>query len=42
MIQNIKKTGVRIPPNNIDSERALLGSMMLRPEAIHEIFEFPS
>jgi len=39
MVQNIKKSVTRIPPNNIDSERALLGSIMLRPEAIHEIME---
>jgi replicative DNA helicase len=39
MSQNIRKTVTRIPPNNIDSERALLGSMMLRPEAIHEIMD---
>ena len=37
--QNIKKSVTRIPPNNIDSERALLGSIMLRPEAIHEIMD---
>jgi len=37
--QIIKKTSTRIPPNNIDSERALLGSIMLRPEAIHEIMD---
>lgn len=39
MAQNIKKNITRIPPNNIDSERALLGSIMLRPEAIHEIMD---
>jgi replicative DNA helicase len=39
MSQNIKKSVTRIPPNNIDSERALLGSIMLRPEAIHEIMD---
>jgi len=40
MVQQIvKKTVTRIPPNNIDSERALLGSIMLRPEAIHEIMD---
>ncbi len=39
MVQSIKKTATRIPPNNIDSERALLGSIMLRPEAIHEIMD---
>jgi replicative DNA helicase len=37
--QIVKKPGQRIPPNNIDSERALLGSIMLRPEAIHEIMD---
>ncbi|OGZ03773.1 MAG: replicative DNA helicase [Candidatus Lloydbacteria bacterium RIFCSPHIGHO2_01_FULL_41_20] len=30
---------LRIPPQNIDSERALLGSIMLRPEAMHEVIE---
>lgn len=39
MTQIVKKTITRIPPNNIDSERALLGSIMLRPEAIHEIMD---
>lgn len=39
MNPNIKKPVTRIPPNNIDSERALLGSIMLRPEAIHEIMD---
>jgi len=32
-----KKTNFRIPPQNIDSEKAVLGSIMLRPSAIHEI-----
>lgn len=31
--------GVRIPPQNIETEKALLGSVMLRPDAIHEIFD---
>ena len=30
---------LRIPPQNIDSEKALLGSIMLRPEAINEVFD---
>ncbi len=30
---------IRIPPQNIDSEKALLGSIMLRPETIHDIIE---
>ncbi|MCX6754830.1 MAG: replicative DNA helicase [Candidatus Nomurabacteria bacterium] len=32
-----KKTKLRIPPQNIDAEKAILGSIMLRPGAIHEI-----
>ncbi|MEK7143659.1 MAG: replicative DNA helicase [Patescibacteria group bacterium] len=30
---------IRIPPQNIDSEKALLGSIMLRPEGIHEVID---
>lgn len=29
--------GLRVPPQNIDSERALLGSIMLRPEALYDV-----
>lgn len=29
--------GLRIPPQDIDAERALLGSLMVKPESIHEI-----
>lgn len=32
-----KKTHVRIPPNNLEAEKALLGSVMLRPEVMFEI-----
>src|SRR3989344_2607923 len=32
-----KKTHLRIPPNNTEAERALLGSIMLRPEVMFEI-----
>lgn len=32
-----KKTNIRIPPQSIDSEKAVLGSIMLRQGAIHEI-----
>ncbi|TSD02844.1 MAG: replicative DNA helicase [Parcubacteria group bacterium Athens0714_16] len=28
---------LRVPPQNIDAEKALLGSIMLKPEIIHEI-----
>ena len=31
------KTRLRIPPQNLDAEKAILGSIMLRPGAIHEI-----
>ena len=27
----------RLPPQNLDAEKAILGSIMLRPGAIHEI-----
>jgi len=32
-----KKSQLRIPPQSLDSEKAVLGSIMLRPGAIHEI-----
>ncbi len=32
-----QKTNLRIPPQSVDSERAVLGSIMLRQGAIHEI-----
>lgn len=32
-----RKNNLRIPPQSIDSEKAVLGSIMLRPQAIHEI-----
>ena len=33
----IIKKGVRIPPQSIESEQAVLGSIMLRSEAMHEV-----
>lgn len=30
---------LRIPPQNIESEKALLGSIMLRPEALHDVID---
>ncbi len=34
----VKKTNIlRVPPQNLDAEKAVLGSIMLRPEAIHEV-----
>ena len=32
-----QKVGMRIPPQSLDSEKAVLGSIMLRPGALHEI-----
>lgn len=32
-----QKMNIRIPPQSVDSEKAVLGSIMLRPGAIHEI-----
>jgi len=32
-----RKNELRIPPQNIDSERAVLGSIMLRKDAMHEV-----
>jgi len=37
MAQN--RTGVRIPPQNLDAEMALLGSIMLRPESMHDVVD---
>lgn len=34
-----KQAGVRIPPQDIDAERALLGSIMLRPQGLQEIVD---
>lgn len=35
----MKRTGdhIRVPPQSLEAEQALLGSIMLRPEAIHEV-----
>ncbi len=34
---NKRKSELRIPPQSIDSEKAVLGSIMLRKDALHEI-----
>ncbi|MCK4918647.1 MAG: replicative DNA helicase, partial [Candidatus Pacebacteria bacterium] len=36
------KSGLRVPPQNIDSEKALLGSIMLRSEVLFDILELIS
>lgn len=35
--EKVVKNYVRTPPQNIDAEKALLGSLMLRPESVHDI-----
>jgi len=35
--QNNGSAGLKLPPQNLDAERAVLGSIMLRPNAIFEI-----
>ena len=39
MSKEFKTSYLRVPPQNIDSEKALLGSVMLKPEAIHDIMD---
>jgi replicative DNA helicase len=35
-------TGLKIPPQSIDSEKALLGSIMIRPDSLNEIIDMIS
>ncbi|MFA6341191.1 MAG: replicative DNA helicase [Candidatus Paceibacterota bacterium] len=42
MATEMRKINIRIPPQNTESERALLGSIMLRPEALPEIMDILS
>ncbi|MFA7194013.1 MAG: replicative DNA helicase [Candidatus Paceibacterota bacterium] len=35
----MSKDGLRIPPQSLESEKAALGSIMLRPEALFEVFD---
>lgn len=37
-----KRSSLKIPPQSLDAEMALLGSIMLRPDAINEILDFTS
>ena len=37
IMKNSSSSQIRIPPQNVESERALLGSIMLRSESIEEI-----
>ncbi len=38
----IPSSGLRVPPQNVDSEKALLGSIMLRSEVIFDILDLIS
>ncbi len=35
----LNNTGLRIPPQSLEAEMALLGSVMLRPDAIYEVID---
>ena len=37
-----KNSHIRLPPQNIDSEKALLGSIMLKPETMHGVIDIVS
>ena len=32
-------SNVKVPPQNLESEKALLGSVMLRPDILHDVFD---
>lgn len=38
-LRPIKSPNLRVPPQNLDSEKALLGSVMLRPECMNDIVD---
>lgn len=40
--QKTVKHTLRVPPQNIDSEKAFLGSVMLRPGALHDVMDIIS
>lgn len=42
MAEKIRHTELRVPPQNLDAERALIGSIMLKPEALHDIVDIVS
>ena len=37
MVKQFKNSKLRIPPQNVESEQALLGSIMLKPEVLYDI-----
>ncbi len=36
---NLQPKSIRIPPQSVDAEKAVLGSVMLRPEAINDVID---
>ena len=42
MVKNAKRNNIRIPPQSIESEQAVLGSIMLRKDAMHEVEDMVS
>lgn len=40
--RNWNAKSLRVPPQNIDAERALLGAVMLRPEVMHDVTDLVS
>jgi len=36
------RQSLRIPPHNLESERALLGSIMIKPESMHDVLDIVS
>ncbi|MCX6716763.1 MAG: replicative DNA helicase [Candidatus Taylorbacteria bacterium] len=40
MSQTITLNGIRIPPQSLDAEKALLGSVMMRQEVLYEVMDF--
>src|SRR4051812_34636164 len=41
MAEKLKKSPyLRVPPQSIEAEAALLGSIMLKPEVMHDILDF--
>lgn len=41
-LKTIRSQELRVPPQNLDAERALLGSVMLKPDAMHDIIDVVS
>jgi len=42
VVQFLHMAEVRVPPQNIDAERALLGAIMLKPDSLHEVSDIIS